>query len=107
MSGELLGKVRLVVSFPAWEDIVRLALDEICFCGANSVQVMRRMNALIADLIPQVPEERRPDLLRWQARVSATIARSFVGEEERMEAMKEDRQGLGVPRQRTRGHSIA
>jgi len=94
------GELRLVVPFPAWEDLVRLAFDEICFCGATSVQVMRRMNALNSDLIPRVPEERRPALRRWQGRVSATIARSFTGEDEKMEAMQEDRQGLGVPRER-------
>jgi len=92
------GDLRLVVPFPAWEDLVRLALDEICFCGATSVQVMRRMNALIADLIPHVPEARRPVLHSWQQRAKATIARSFADEEERTEALKEDRQGLGVPR---------
>ena len=93
------GDLRLVVPFPAWEDLVRLSFDEICFCGASSVQVMRRLNALIGDLIPYVPEERRPAIRHWQGRVRATIARSFVGEEERLEALEEDRQGLGVPRQ--------
>ena len=92
------GELRLVVPFPAWEDLVRLAFDEICYCGATSVQVMRRMNALIADLIPHVPEARRPVLHDWQGRVKSTIARSFADEEERTEALKEDRQGLGVPR---------
>lgn len=97
------GELRLVVPFPAWEDLVRLAFDEICFCGANSVQVMRRMNALIADLMLRVPERRRPALRHWQARVSATVARAFVGHEERTEAMEEDRQGLGVPGRGLRG----
>jgi len=91
------GDLRLVVPFPAWEDLVRLAFDEICYCGATSVQVMRRMNALIADLVPHVPEARRPVLHGWQQRVKATIARSFADEEERTEALTEDRQGLGVP----------
>jgi uncharacterized membrane protein len=93
------GDLRLVVPFPAWEDLVRLAFDEICFCGASSVQVMRRMNALIGDLIQHVPEERRPAIRHWQGRMRATIARSFVAEEERLEALEEDRQGRGVPRQ--------
>ena len=44
------GNLRLVVPFPTWDDLVRLAFDEICSYGANSVQVMRRMNALISDL---------------------------------------------------------
>jgi uncharacterized membrane protein len=52
------GKLRLVIPFPTWDDLVRLAFDEICFYGATSVQVMRRMNALVADLMQAVPEER-------------------------------------------------
>jgi len=93
------GKLRLVVSFPAWDDLVRLAFDEICFYGATSVQVMRRMNALISDLMLIVPATRRPALAYWGARVKAVIARSFASDEERIEAAKEDRQGLGAPRQ--------
>jgi uncharacterized membrane protein len=92
------GLLRLVVPFPSWDDLLRLAFDEICCYGASSVQVMRRMNALISDLIRAVPEERRPALRYWEVRLKATIGRSFPKGEERMEASKEDRQGLGVPR---------
>jgi len=92
------GELRLVVPFPAWEDLLRLALDEICSCGATSVQVMRRLNALVGDLILHVPEERRPAIRYWQRRLESTVARSFPDGEERMEASQEDRQGLGVPR---------
>jgi uncharacterized membrane protein len=92
------GKLRLVAPFPTWDDLLRLAFDEICFCGANSVQVMRRMNALVSDLIQVVPEEHHPALRYWGGRLKATIARSFTDIEERLEASKEDRQGLGVPR---------
>lgn len=92
------GKLRLVVPSPAWPELLQLGLDEICSCGATSVQVMRRMNALIADLIPCVPEERRAALRYWDGRLKATIARSFADSEERMAASKEDRQGLGATR---------
>ena len=44
------GKLRVIIPFPSWDDLVRLAFDEICSYGANSVQVMRRMNALLSDL---------------------------------------------------------
>jgi uncharacterized membrane protein len=91
------GKLRLVIPFPTWDDLLQLSFDEICFCGATSVQVMRRMNALVNDLIPAVSEERRPSLRRWDARLKATIARSFVDGEERTEALQQDRQGLGMP----------
>jgi uncharacterized membrane protein len=93
------GKLRLVVPFPTWDDLLRLAFDEICFYGATSVQVMRRMNALIADLSQAVPKERRPALESLDARLKAIIARSFVDSDERLEASKQDRQGLGAPRQ--------
>jgi len=97
------GQLRLVVAYPTWDDLLRLAFAEICFCGAASVQVMRRMNALVADLTRAVPEEHRPALGYWDARLKATIARSFSDSEERLEASKEDRQGLGIPRQHSPG----
>jgi len=92
------GKLRLVISFPSWEDLLRLSFDEISFCGATSVQVMRRMNALIANLRTMLPEVRRPALVYWDTRLSTLIARSFPSDQERIEASAEDRQGLGVPR---------
>jgi uncharacterized membrane protein len=99
------GNLRLVVPSPAWEDLVRLALDEICFCGATSMQVMRRMNALIGDLIPLVPEKRLMALRYWQGHLRATVLRSFTDEEERLDASKEDRQGLGgVERPESHSH---
>ncbi len=93
------GTLRLVIPFPTWDDLVRLAFDEICFYGATSVQVMRRMNALVADLTQAVPEERRATLKYWDRRLKTNIARSFADGEEREDASKEDRQGFGVPRQ--------
>jgi uncharacterized membrane protein len=97
------GKSRLVVPFPTWDDLLRLSFDEICSYGATSVQVMRRLNALVADMTMAVPEERRPALRYWDKRLEATIARSFPDYEERLEALKEDRQGLGIPRQQASG----
>src|SRR5271155_393793 len=99
------GKLRLVVPVPTWDDLLRLAFDEICSYGANSVQVMRRMNALMSDLIPAVPEARRAAIEHWNKRLQATIARSFREGEERTEASQEDRQGLGVPRSHSSGIS--
>ena len=93
------GKLRLVVPLPTWDDLLSLAFDEICFCGATSVQVMRRMNALVADLSQAVPNERRPALERWDVRLKTIIERSFADGEERIEASKQDRQGLGATRE--------
>ncbi len=56
------GIVRVVISFPTWDDFLRLALEEIRSYGADSVQVMRRMKALITNLIELLPPERQPAL---------------------------------------------
>lgn len=59
------------------------AFDQICFYGATSVQVMRRMNALVADLTQAVPEERHATLEHWDRRLKTTITRSFADGEQR------------------------
>ena len=73
-----------------------LALDEIRACGATSVQVMRRMMALIKHLTEVLPGTRTAALQRWERRLQTTIARSFADLEERKDASVADRQGLGI-----------
>jgi uncharacterized membrane protein len=90
------GKVRLIVPFPTWEDFLRLALDEIRSYGADSVQVMRRMKALIANLTAVLPEERHAALQHWDKRLRSSIRRSFADAEEKRDASVADRQGLGI-----------
>lgn len=94
------GALRLLVRFPTWDDFLRLAFDEICIYGAGSVQVMRRMKALVTDLAAEAPEERRAAVVAWRSRLERTIARAFVDAEDRRDASMEDTQGLGVPRAR-------
>jgi len=60
--------LRLLVPCPGWEDFLRLAFDEIRYCGARSVQVMRRMESLVSDLSSHLPEERLL-ALRWHDRL--------------------------------------
>jgi uncharacterized membrane protein len=101
------GKLRLVLPFPAWDDLLRLAFDEIRAYGASSVQVMRRMNALVNDLIAVLPDERRPALRHWDVRLKNTISHSFADREDQQEASKEDRQGLGMPRDSSGNSQVA
>jgi len=95
------GAVRVVVPFPTWDDFLLLGFDEIRAYGADSVQVMRRMNALIGDLIASVPPQRRDALVRWQVRLRASIERHFNDPGDRRDASIPDRQGLGISRTRT------
>jgi uncharacterized membrane protein len=92
------GALRLVVPYPEWEDFLSLAFDEVRHCGATSVQVMRRMRALAADLIRALPEERHAALQHQQRRLDASIAKAFPDAGEKQGASVEDRQGLGIPR---------
>lgn len=43
------GALRLVLPRPSWEDYVHLALDEIRQYGGGSIQVVRRLRALLED----------------------------------------------------------
>ena len=90
----------LVYPSPCWDDFVVLAFDEIRFYGASSIQVMRRMRALILTLMDQVPAERRPVLQHHLDRVDSWIARAFADDDDRRDALEEDRQGLGLSRER-------
>jgi len=92
------GNLRFLMHFPAWEDFLRLAFDEIRLYGATSVQVMRRMNALVNQLISLLPEERRPALCHWQKRLQSTIERTYSDPQDKLDASDEDPQGLGSSR---------
>ena len=92
------GRLRVLIAFPSWEDFLRLAFDEIRFYGASSVQVMRRMMALMSEMITLLPRERHYALRYWQQRLQTTIERSFGDIEDKLDALAEDRQGLGISR---------
>jgi len=92
------GRLRVVMPFPTWEDYLRLAFGEIIAYGATSVQVMRRMRALIADLLATVPLERRTALEAWHTHLKRSVVVSFADADDRTAALIEDRQGLGVSR---------
>jgi uncharacterized membrane protein len=96
------GALRLVVPFPMWDDFLRLSLDEIRFCGANSVQVMRRMNALVENLSEVLPAERHEALRYWAERLQGTVDRTFRDKDEKQDASVADRQGLGIGEEKRR-----
>jgi len=92
------GNLRVLINPPDWDDFLCLALDEIRFYGATSIQVMRRMKALVNELIAVLPEERQLALLHWRERLQFTVERSFVDQFDKLDAFGEDRQGLGSAR---------
>ncbi len=92
--------LRLVYPVPTWEDFVSLALDEIRAYGGTSSQVMRRMRALLRDLLSLLPAERQISIREQLARVEDTVLRNFPTVEDLHDAQEEDRQGLGMARVR-------
>jgi hypothetical protein len=92
------GRLRVIMPVPTWDDFLWLAFGEIHAYGATSLQVVRRMHALVADLLAAVPDERRLALQYWQARLKNSVAAHFSDPAERAVATAEDRQGLGLTR---------
>jgi uncharacterized membrane protein len=90
------GVVRVVIPSTTWEDFLRLGLDEIQSYGALSVQVLRRILALLKNLEGLLPRSRHEGVNYWRTRVLQTIALSFDDLEARREASTCDCQGLGI-----------
>jgi len=89
------GRVLLVFRTPNWEDFVSLAVTEIRQYGATSIQVTRRLLAMLENLIETLPEIRRPVLQEELTLLSGTIKRTFVDPEEQDRASIADLQGVG------------
>jgi uncharacterized membrane protein len=89
------GKVRLVYPTPGWEDFVALATNEIRLFGANSIQVARRLHAMLEHLAGTLPEPRRPPLRDELAMLERAVERAFPDERDRSRAHTGDLQGIG------------
>lgn len=89
------GKLRLVFRTPNWEDFVHLAFSEICSYGANNLQIVRRMRAMIENLVQTLPAYRHTALLTELSLLDRELARHFVYPEELALARIADSQGLG------------
>ncbi len=59
-----LGRVRLIYRTPDWEDFVVLAVTEIRQFGGPSIQIARRLRAMLENLIATLPAERAEPLRR-------------------------------------------
>jgi uncharacterized membrane protein len=85
----------LVVSTVTWDEVVDLALVEIAECGRGQVQVSRRLVALLDDLLPDVPDDRRAALRRHRESLEDAVAQWPWSRRARDVALRGDRQGLG------------
>jgi uncharacterized membrane protein len=97
------GRLRLVYRTPDWEDFVRLAVTEIRHFGGESIQVARRMRAMLESLIRTLPEERAALLRQELALLHRSAERSFPEPEDRALAEVSDSLGVGGTQERDQG----
>jgi uncharacterized membrane protein len=89
------GQPRVIFRTPNWEDYVHVACREIRACGANNLQVARRMRAMLEDLVRTLPEHRRAVLQEELDLLNRAIEGHFPLPEDLALARIPDCQGLG------------
>jgi uncharacterized membrane protein len=96
------GRLRLVYRTPDWEDFVHLAVTEIRHFGSESIQIARRLRAMLEHLIQTLPEA-RAGLLRQELTVLHRSAeRFFTDPDDLALAEVSDFQGVGGKSEQTR-----
>jgi uncharacterized membrane protein len=89
------GQVRLLLRTPNWDDFVHISFTEIRACGANNVQIARRMRAMLENLVHSLPESRHAALKRQLDLLDRTLPDYYKLAEDLALARVPDSQGLG------------
>ena len=89
------GTLRLIFRTPNWEDFVHLAFSEIRSCGSNNLQIVRRLRAMIQNLLQTLQLHRHAALNQQLSLLDREIAKNFSYPEELALARVPDTQGLG------------
>ena len=89
------GSARLILRTPNWADFVHVACCEIRACGANNLQIARRMRAMLENLIASLPPSRYAPLLQQLDLLDRAVREHFPFPEDLALALVADSQGLG------------
>ncbi len=92
------GKLRIIYRTPDWEDFVSLAVTEIRQYGAGSIQVPRRLHAMLENLLGVLPAHRAPALREQLNLIQRSVHRGFPDQEDQDRAEIGDTQGVGGAR---------
>jgi uncharacterized membrane protein len=87
----------VVMATHRWEDFVTLGVTEIREYGATSVQITRRLRALLEELLETVRLEHRAAVEEELRRLDATVAEDWRDSVDLDRAAVADRQGIGAP----------
>jgi uncharacterized membrane protein len=90
-------KGAVVVPLRRWEDFLALGITEIREFGSTSIQVVRRIRAILDGLLRDVRPEHRDAVKTQIARLDATVAAGFADSIDLDWAGIADRQGMGGP----------
>ncbi|TXS43808.1 DUF2254 domain-containing protein [Streptomyces sp. OR43] len=89
------GRPRLVLRGRQWEDYLQLAVSEIRDYGATSLQVCRRLRALLDGLLDSLPPAHHPAVREQLELLDASVERAFLDPARRSVARMADSQGVG------------
>ena len=101
---DVTGRLRLIYRTPNWEDFVRLGTTEIRHYGDESIQVQRRLRAMLENLIETLPERRAAVLHKELALLTTSSKRSFPDLDDQNLAEAADLQGIGGSTDETPEH---
>ena len=87
----------LVVPIRRWTDYLTLSVTEIREYGVTSIQVVRRLRAMLEELSESVLPERREAVLRELERLDRAVASKWGETVDVDLALRPDRQGVGGP----------
>jgi uncharacterized membrane protein len=94
-AGPAATRTGLLIPVRRWEDYLALGTTEIREYGASSIQVMRRMRAMLEELHEDVRDDHRGAVEEELARLDATVARTFGDSVDLDRASVADAQGMG------------
>jgi uncharacterized membrane protein len=92
------GRLRLAYRTPDWEDFVELAVTEIRQFGGASIQIARRLRAMLENLIQTLPEDRAGRLRLELEKLPRSAKRFFPEPADLALADIADLQGVGGKR---------
>jgi uncharacterized membrane protein len=91
----------------SWDEYLALGVTEIREYGSTSIQVMRRLRAMLEELRRDVPPEHRVAVTEELARLDATVAQSFGDSVDLDRARLADAEGMGGPVAPPGGRALA
>ncbi|MCX2180558.1 DUF2254 domain-containing protein [Streptomyces sp. SKN60] len=89
------GVARLVLPGRDWESYLQLATCEIMAYGSSSVQICRRLRAMLEGLLDTLPPELHPSVHAQLRLLRQSVEREFTDPDRRAVAEQADHQGIG------------